>query len=327
MMSTLKIEPGRVCSILRSILVVGVTLSTLVQAAGLDSKDDWTVWGGKNRDFKTSSMGLADNWPAAGPRKLWSRPLGDGYSAIAEEGGILYTAFRREPKDVVTALDAGSGKTLWEYEYQNPFKNAFSEKAGPGPYAMPQVVGNRVVSASGTGKIHSLDKKTGKVVWSHDLYTEFGATHLDFGYSCHALPYKDMLIYLAGGQGSAAIAFRQTDGAVLWKGLSFVNAHSSPLLINVDGQNQVVALVADRVIGFSPDTGTLLWSYDHKTNYGLAISTPVWAPGNLLFIASAYNTGARVLQLNQSKGETTVKELWYNQKLQLHFGTAIQCDG
>jgi hypothetical protein len=95
--------------------------------------EDWPLWGGKNRDFIVNSSGLADSWPANGPKKLWSRPLGDGYSAIAEQGGILYTAFRRSSKDVVTALDAATGKTRWEYEYDNPFTNAYSENVGPGP--------------------------------------------------------------------------------------------------------------------------------------------------------------------------------------------------
>jgi len=289
--------------------------------------EDWTVWGGKNRDFIVNTSGLADSWPAGGPKKLWSRQLGDGYSAVAEEGGVLYTAFRRGSKDVVTALDAATGKTRWEYEYDNPFTNSYSEAVGPGPYAMPQVVGDRLITASGTGKIHSLDKKTGKVVWSHDLYSEFHATHLQFGYSCHALPYKDTLIYLAGGEGDGAIAFRQSDGAVVWKALEFANAHSSPLLINVDGELQVVALTANTVFGFNPDNGALLWVHEHKTPYGLAVSTPVWAPGNLLFVASAYGVGARVLHLSQSGGKTTVNQLWYDPHLELHIGTAIQRDG
>lgn len=289
--------------------------------------EDWPVWGGKNRDFLVNTSGLADSWPAAGPKKVWSRGLGDGYSAIAEEGGILYTAFRRGSKDVITALDAATGKTVWEYEYENPFRNSFAEKVGPGPYAMPEVVGDRVVTASATGKIHSLDKKTGQPRWSHDLYNEFHATHLEYGYSCHALPYKDTLIYQAGGNGDGIIAFRQSDGAVVWKALQFTNSHSSPLLINVDGQSQVAVLAANTVFGFNPDNGALLWTYDHKTPYGLAISTPVWAPGNLLFVASAYGEGARVLQLSQSGGKTTVKQLWYDPHLELHIGTAIQRDG
>src|SRR5450432_4012172 len=107
--------------------------------------DDWLTWGGPNRDFKvTSKAKLADSWPATGPKKLWTRPLGDGYSAIAVEGSTLYTSFRRGSKDVVTALNAADGKTIWEFEYGNPFTNAFSEKVGPGPYAMSQVIGDRV---------------------------------------------------------------------------------------------------------------------------------------------------------------------------------------
>jgi len=289
--------------------------------------EDWTLWGGKNRDFIVNTSGLADSWPASGPKKLWSRPMGDGYSAIAEEAGVLYTAFRRGSKDVVTALDAATGKTRWEYEYDNPFTNSYSEAVGPGPYAMPQVVGDRLITASGTGKIHSFDKKTGKVVWSHNLYSEFHGTHLVYGYSCHALPYKDTLIFLSGGDGDGAIAFRQSDGAVVWKALQFTNSYSSPLLINVDGQPQVVALAANTVFGFSPDNGALLWTHEHKTPYGLAVSTPVWAPGNLLFVASAYGEGARTLHLSQSGGRTTVNQLWYDPHLELHIGTAIQRDG
>lgn len=195
-------------------------------------QEDWPLWGGKNRDFLVNASSLADSWGPAGPKRVGSRPLGDGYSPIAEESGLLYTAFRRGSQDVIVALDASTGKTVWEYEYSNPFKNSYSEKVGPGPYAMPQVIDGRVVTASGTGKIHSLDKKTGRPVWSHDLYREFHGTRLEFGYACHGLPYKDMLIYLSGGNGDGALAFRRSDGAVVWKALQFTNAHSSPLLIN-----------------------------------------------------------------------------------------------
>lgn len=289
--------------------------------------EDWPVWGGQHRDFIVNTSGLADSWPAGGPKRIWSRPFGDGYSPIAEEGGVLYTAFRRDTHDVITALNAATGRTIWEFNYDDPFTNAYSEAVGPGPYAMPQVIGDRVLTASGTGKIFSLDKKTGKPKWFHDLYKEFHATHLEYGYACHALPYKDMLIYQAGGNGDGVIAFRQSDGAVVWKALEFTNSYSSPLLINVDGQAQVAVLAAKTVFGFNPDNGALLWTHEHVTSYGLAISTPVWAPGNILFVASAYGEGARALHLTQSGGKTHVDQLWYKPQLELHIGTAIQRDG
>jgi outer membrane protein assembly factor BamB len=199
---------------------------------------------------------------------------------------------------------------------------------------MPQVIGDRLVVAGGTGLLHSLDKKTGKIVWTHDLYNEFGGTKLMFGYSSHALPYKDTLIVLVGGRGgllsritgngSAVVAFKQRDGAIAWQANTFDNAHSSPMLINVNGQQQVVALLAQEVIGFSPDDGTVLWRHPHATGNGLAISQPVWGPDNILFVSSAYGTGSRALELRQANGQTTVRELWYSPRIQSHFGTVIR---
>jgi outer membrane protein assembly factor BamB len=291
---------------------------------GTAASSDWLLWGGPRRDFVTAFTGLASTWPADGPRKLWTRPLGEGYSPIAVEGNVLYTAYHRGSEDVIVAIDTSTGKNLWEFIYESRFQAWNPNDIGPGPYAMPQVIGDRLVTASGAGKIHSIDKKTGRSVWSRDLYSEFGGTRLEWGYSCHALPYKDGLIMLAGGRGSGALSLRKSDGSVIWKNLDFKNAHSSPLLIEVDGQQQVVALLASEVIGIDPENGQKLWQHPHNTNYGLAVSTPVWAPGNLLFVSSAYSGGSRVLQLSRPDGKTAVKELWHSPRLQSHFATLIR---
>ena len=293
----------------------------------------WREWGGPNRDFKPPSPRLADRWPSDGPRRLWSRELGDGYSPIAEENGVLYTAYRRpvpfwqvwsSDLDVVAALDARTGRTLWEYAYEAPFRSGYSERVGPGPYAMPQVVGERLFTASGGGKFHALDKRTGRVLWSHDLYGELGGTKMTFGYSCHALPYKSTVILLVGGSGGAVVAFNQHDGSIAWRKQRFKNAHSSPVLIRVDGQDQVVALTADEVLGVDPSSGEMLWTYPHKTQYGLAVATPVWGGDNLLFVSSSYDTGSRVLKLGREGGRTTVRQVWYSPKVYVHFGTIVR---
>jgi outer membrane protein assembly factor BamB len=293
--------------------------------------DNWRLWGGPRRDFVVTATGLfpksGDKWLATPPRKLWERALGDGYSGIAVEDGILYTGYRAGGNDVVVALEAATGKTVWEFGYAAPFKNAYSDGVGPGPYAMPQVVGDRIVTASGIGLIHSLEKKTGRPVWSWDLYKNAGGNRLGFGYSSHALPYKDSLILVAGGRTGAVLKVRQSDGTAIWQKLSLQNAHSSPLLIDVDGQPQVVILLAGEIVGIDPESGDVLWRHPHKTDNGLAISTPVWAPGNLLFLSTAYEGGARGLKLTRTGQRTDVQELWVNGRIQSHFGTVIQQGG
>ena len=82
------------------------------------------------------------------------------------------------------------------------------------------------------------------------------------------------------------------------------------------------------MFGFNPDTGVLLWSSPHEAQYGLNVSTPAWwAGGNILFVASAYGVGAHGIELYQAAGKTTVKQLWYDPHLELHWGPAIVRDG
>jgi outer membrane protein assembly factor BamB len=285
-------------------------------------RSDWAVWGGPTRNFQSPAKGLASSWPAGGPRKLWSRPLGEGFSPAAIEGNRLYTTYSSRGREVVVALDAATGNTIWQYRYDTPFAQGAGD-VGAGPYAMPQVIGDRIVTVGGAGKLHSLDKETGRPVWSHDLYEEFGGSRMTYGYSCHALPYGNLLILLVGGPRQAIVAFDQADGRLVWGKHSYRNAHSSPLLINVDGQDQVVALMAAQVAGFDPRTGDKLWEHPHPTQY-LAVSTPVWGPDNILVVSAAYEGGTRALHLTQQNGRTTVRELWHNPRVKVHFGSLIR---
>src|SRR4030095_7634582 len=123
-----------------------------MSAAAPPAEESWRLWGGPRRDFIVPATDLfpktGEKWLATPPRKLWERPLGDGYSGIAVEDGILYTGYRKGDQDLIVALEAASGKTVWEYAYAAPFKNAYAAGVGPGPYAMPQIVGDRLVTAS-----------------------------------------------------------------------------------------------------------------------------------------------------------------------------------
>ena len=312
---------------MRRVTLTAVAFGLCLSTAGADqprtSSAEWTLWGGPNRDFHVSASGLAETWPASGPRRLWSRALGEGFSAAAVEGGRLYTMYSNGKQEVVTALDAATGKTIWEHSYATDFSEGAPD-VGAGPYAMPQVIGNRVVAVGGTGKLHSLDKATGRPVWSHDLYKEFGGTRKTYGYSCHALPYKDLLILMVGGDRQSIIAFRQSDGQVAWGRHGFTNSHSSPLLITVDGQDQVVAAMGQQVVAVDPLSGDLRWEHAHPTQYDFAISTPVWGPDQILVVSSSYEGGTRALQLRQRNGRTTVTELWFNPRIRVHFGTMIR---
>jgi outer membrane protein assembly factor BamB len=296
---------------------------------------DWPLWGGFRHNFTADDTPLAETWPATGPREIWRRPLGDGYSGVACVGGTLYTMFHRampywlvfsEQQEVATALDAKTGETLWEYAYQESFRSQFSE-IGPGPYAMPQVVGDRVFTAGAAGKLKAFQRRDGSLLWERDLYEELGGTRLQYGYSSHAMAYKENLLMLVGGERRGLACLSQATGETVWAKLGFQNAHSTPILITLDGQEQVVALTGQLIFGADPRTGEMLWSRSHNTDYGLAIAMPIWVPErNLLIYSAAYNFGAEALRLTRNAGETTVEPVWRDKRLQLHFGNMIRTE-
>jgi outer membrane protein assembly factor BamB len=292
----------------------------------------WLQWGGPRRNFTVETSGLASKWPASGPKKLWERALGEGHSAIVVEGGRLYTMYRplgllsmirRSQQEVVTAIDASNGRTLWEHSYASPTSD-LNLSEGAGPHATPLIVGDRLFAMSSRAEILALDKQSGKRLWFHDLVKELGAPLDGRGYSPSPIAYGTTVIVPAGGPGASVVAFNQQTGAIVWKGGSFSAAPASPVLINVDGQEQLVVSGANEIVGMNPSNGTLLWTHPNKTSYGLNISTPVWGDGNLLFVSAAYNNVARLLKLAQSGGKTTVQELWTQNRMRVHIGTVIR---
>jgi outer membrane protein assembly factor BamB len=226
-------------------------------------------------------------------------------------------------KEFVVALDAATGKTIWEKSHAAP-TNGLDLQFGKGPHSTPLIAGNLLITVGVVGKMQAFEKQTGNVVWSHDLWQEYGGKRMGRGYSCSPLTYKNTVIVTVGGAGQSLMAFDQKTGAVVWKKQDFDLSPSTPALIKVDGQDQLVTVLADHVVALNPDNGELLWKHPHQCDWGLNITPPLWGADNILFISSAYSGGSRALQLQQSGGKTTVKELWSNRRMRVHHGTMIR---
>ena len=328
--------PAAACLMgLLALSAASVAFGQSTDPAAYPAAGEWRQWGGPNRNFIVDNAALADEWPESGPEMLWSRALGLGHSSIVVDEGRLFTLYRPgkegagsfADEEAVIALDAATGKTIWEHTYAaEPLNFRF----GAGPHGTPLVVGDLVFTGGTNKQIFAFDKATGKVVWSHDLVAEFGAPPtlirpaVKAGYACSPIAYKDTIILSAGGDGQAVMAFRQSDGELVWKGGDFLIAEAAPLLIDVDGQTQVVIFGGQTINGLNPDTGEVLWSHEHETNGDMNNSMPVWGGDNILFLTSAYDGGSRALRLSQQGGKTQVEQLWFSNRLKIMFSNTIR---
>jgi outer membrane protein assembly factor BamB len=282
----------------------------------------WTQWGGPTRDFTVTSSGLASTWPPSGPKRLWTRPFGEGHSMVLAEGGRLYSMYRPAApargrfaqEELVAALDAASGKTIWEYKYASPTSGVdYSE--GAGPHATPLIAGSRLIVAGSRREFFALDKQTGKLLWSKDFIKEYNAPEIDRGMANSPLLFNDTILIPIGGKGQALGAFNPDTGALIWKAGDVEYSPASPMLITVDGQRQVVMFGGDRIAGMDA----------HRTDWGLNISSPIWSPtDHLLVFSSAYGVGSRALELRQAGGKTTVAQRWSTSRVRVHIGTIVR---
>ena len=246
----------------------------------------WTQWGGPHRNFTTEASGIKDTWPAAGPRVVWKRKLGEGYSSPAVEGGVLYSMYGRRGEEVVFAANAETGQTLWEHVTPMTFVSDAALEMGNGPYSTPLIVGDRVFTTGVAGRLQCFDKKSGKLLWTQQLWTEHRGSQLMYGYASSPIAFRDTIVVPVGGRGKAVMAFQQADGKVAWSANDFGNVYSSPVLIDVGGLEQMALLMDGAVIAINPHNGDLQWRVPFTADFSIAVSTPLFGPDNLLFVSS-----------------------------------------
>ncbi len=230
----------------------GPLTAVLVAAAlhGVPLAAQWPQWGGPGRDF-TAAGALPDtSWLARPPRELWSRPLGEGHSAVVVDGERLYTMFGRGYRETVIAIEAATGRTLWEQAYDVGYQPEYEEYRGP--HATPLVVGERLFTVGIEGHLMAFDKRTGRCLWGHQLEDDFGYRRPQSGFSPSPIAYRDLVILPVGGDPGRDVA----TGEELWRSREFrkaslVLAGDRLLVLGEEGELALVAAAASgpRVLG------------------------------------------------------------------------------
>ncbi|MFG0336133.1 MAG: PQQ-binding-like beta-propeller repeat protein, partial [Maioricimonas sp. JB049] len=169
---------------------------------------DWPQILGPNRDGRAAAdESVSTDWEDSGPPVVWEKQVGSGYAGVAVKHGRAILFHRVGDEEQVTAIDAGTGRTLWTDGHPSDFRPQVGGAGGP--LCVPVMAGTRVVTFGAQGILSCHDLASGDLLWRRDTHEDFGAREGYFGAGSTPLVEEDRVIVNVGGfrSGAGVVAF------------------------------------------------------------------------------------------------------------------------
>jgi hypothetical protein len=252
-------------------------------------------------------------WRAEIPGIGWSSPI------VWEDRVFVTSATPDGTSCHLLCLDAASGKVTWDKQV---FRQTARRKMLENSHATPTPVtdGKLVYAAFNGGRIVAVDFG-GNVAWSWQD-PQFVSKH---GLAASPILYRDKLLMPLDGNGPAdidnigfrtawegafVVALDKHSGQVKWRGKRGLSrqAHVTPMVVEVDGQRQLVSGAGDVVQGFDPDSGKRLWTVRSP---GEGVVPSIVCGQGLVFASSGYGSPTiRAIRPNGDKDVTATHVAW-----------------
>jgi len=297
---------------------LAVSICILCAATIATQAADWPQWRGPNRDGVAGSFTEPARWPEKITER-WKTTVGAGHASPVLVGGRIYLHTRQQEDEVVSALDAPSGKILWQERYPAPYTmNPAATGHGPGPKSTPAVAGGRIYTLGISGILSALDADSGKLLWRKPAP---GALPL-YGTAMSPVVDGPLVIAHVGGHDRGALtAFDAATGAEKWSWAGDGPGYASPVIATIGGTKQVVTLSQDRMVGVSAATGQLLWSLPLRTPYTQNAVTPVVYGDTIIY--TGLDNPVTAIRPSMVDGMWRAEKLWENPTESMYMSSPV----
>ena len=315
----------------------GAKIVLLTALAGISIQGgDWPNYRGPNHDGKSPER--ISQWPASGPREIWSVPTPNGFSSFAVSKGRAFTLVAREVdgavQEVALALEAQSGKELWSkalgvsnYGHEGGNAGTDDNRGGDGPRSTPTVDGDRVYVLSSELILFCFEAASGEQIWKRDIIREHKGRHISWKNAASPVIEGNLVRLGGGGKGEALLGINKTDGATVWKTQDDKITHATPVPATIHGVRQVIFFTEQGLVSLKPENGQLLWRQRYNFRVSTAASPVVG--GNIVFCSAGYGVGGGAYEISKNGEKWESKELWRTSgdKVANHWSTPIHKDG
>jgi outer membrane protein assembly factor BamB len=308
-------------------------LGRAVLSAAEEPGEDWPRFLGPRGDNTSTETGLVDRWTTNGLPVLWERQVGSGYSAPSVRGSLLVVHHRVKDEEVIEAVDAANGKSVWRYPYPSRFVDPFGYNNGP--RCTPLLTSDRCYTFGAEGKLVCLELETGKLVWQRDTAKDWSVPEPFFGVGSSPLLEGDRLIVMVGGQpNSGVVALDPATGKTIWENVGKTNwdgvptigwpaetqygwtgeekmaSYSTPVATTIHGRRHVLCFTRQGLVSVNPTNGEINFSrwFESPINESVNAMCPV-VSDDLVLISGAYYRIGSVLLRVQPDGKS-YGEIW-----------------
>lgn len=310
-------------------------LAMLLTAVLCAHAENWPRFRGPNGQGHSAEVVVPMSWSATNGVAWKTAIPGDGWSSpVVWDGKVFLTsATDNGTKCHVFCVEAQSGKILWD---KTALEQQPRRKENKNSFATPTPVtdGRHVFAVFGDGSVVALTM-SGEIVWTN-REVAFYSRH---GLGASPILYGDLLIMSYDGSNpvtaagnwpkvddneklgwqipwdkSFLAALDTKTGKRVWTGKRGQSriAHVTSFIANVDGQDQIISGAGDRLQGFNPKSGELIWSI-YAQGEGVTPS-PVLGDG-VVFASSGFEkTTLRAVRLGGAKGDVTQSHIAWEQK-------------
>ncbi|HET6248488.1 MAG TPA: PQQ-binding-like beta-propeller repeat protein [Tepidisphaeraceae bacterium] len=251
---------------------------------------NWPGWRGPGGMGQTDEKTLPLKWDGkTGENVLWKVPLGGiGNSSPIVWGDKVFVTISRKqtnkeqdakivPEHWVACFSTADGKELWRTAVDSGHY-----PRGYGIYAVPTPVtdGKYIYSWFSSGVFAALDFD-GKMIWRSEVPGEL-PKNID-GLVNSPLLYKDTVIRIVNVEQRDAKgvvqALDKKTGDVKWEKplIKSGSANASPLLLNIDGKDELLVPSGNMLDALNPADGSSIWSFKRR----MGDLSPVYASGIL----------------------------------------------
>lgn len=242
---------------------------------------------------------------------LWKTAIaGKGWSSPVLSDGLIVVTTAVESDSIelrAMALDAESGEVKWETTLFRPT----AEEAGA-IHSKNSLASSSALLADGVVYAHfghmgtaALELTTGKVKWRyHESY------HAMHGNGGSPVLVDGVLIFSADGRDKGLLrGVDAVTGKKKWEvdreqDVARKFSFGTPLVVEVEGETQVVSQGSGMVGGYRPTDGKLIWWVDYGEGYSV-VPRPMFHDGRL-YVTTGFNRAKLLaIRLKGAMGEVT----------------------